>query len=245
MPDAGSPAPAPLPALRDRFLAAQLAGDRHEAVRVVLEEGLDRGVPAAALNRHVIGAAQREVGRRWQLNLVSVAEEHAATAIAHLALAQVFARAPRAPPLGRRVLVACAEGELHDFPARLAADELELAGFDVTFLGASVPTRSLLDYLASRPLDALLLSVTMSFHVAAAREAAAQVRSRRPELVVLLGGGAVASDPALPSRLGLPEAGELGPVELLRRELGLLEGPGASTAQRPQRSGGDAERDRF
>jgi methanogenic corrinoid protein MtbC1 len=60
-------------ALVDRYLAAQLRGDRREALRLVLEEGLGRGVSVADVHLGVIEPAQQEIGRRWQRNEISIA----------------------------------------------------------------------------------------------------------------------------------------------------------------------------
>ena len=125
--------------LRDRYLRAQLAGDRREAVRVVVEHGLARGASVHEVQTHVVQAAQDEIGRLWQLNQVTIAQEHMATAISQLALAALFERAPARKPHGKEITIACVEGELHDLPARLAADYLELDGFDVRYLGANMP----------------------------------------------------------------------------------------------------------
>ena len=88
--------------LKERYLRAQLAGDRREAVRVLVEEP----APTATLHE-VVRAAQDEIGRLWQLNLVSIAQEHMASAISQLALAPIFERAEAAPRTEHRVLGAC------------------------------------------------------------------------------------------------------------------------------------------
>lgn len=54
-----------LDALRERYLRAQLAGDRREAVRILIEEGLAQGASVTDLQAQVIGAAQSEIGRLW------------------------------------------------------------------------------------------------------------------------------------------------------------------------------------
>ena len=50
-----------------------------------------------------------------------------ATAISQLALAHLYQHAPVVRPHGKKVMVACVEGELHDFPARMVTDALHLA----------------------------------------------------------------------------------------------------------------------
>jgi methanogenic corrinoid protein MtbC1 len=179
-----------LSSLRERYLAAQLRGDRREAMKIVLEEGLDAGATAMEIQEQVIQAAQREIGRLWQENVISIAQEHMATAISNLALSQLFERATHAPRNGKRVLVACVEGELHEFPARLVADALDLAGFDVRFLGANVPTGSLVEMIDIAKPDLVALSATMSFHGPAMRAVVMRLRHAHPHLPIAVGGGA-------------------------------------------------------
>ena len=213
---------AALDQLRVRYLRAQLAGDRREAVRLVVEEGLGAGVKALDLQAEVIQAAQHEIGVMWQQNQVTIAQEHMASAISHLSLAALFERAVRARPLGKRVLLACPDGELHDLPARIVADFLELEGFDVHYLGASVPHGDLARMVAAEPPDLIGLSVTMTFNVPALRAAVARVRevSDRP---IFIGGHATRWSRGLADELGVALAGDV-PAEvvaLARRLVGL------------------------
>jgi methanogenic corrinoid protein MtbC1 len=196
-----------LEALRARFIDAQLRGDRREALRVV-EDGLACGASVTDLHEQVLEAAQREIGRLWQENLVTVAQEHMATAIANLVLTQLFERAQPAQRNDKRILVACVEGELHEFPARLVADALDLAGFSVRYLGANVPTDSLLAMIAANKPDMVALSATMSFHSTALREAVTRIRAEHgPSLPIAVGGAALAWAAGLAEDLGVEVTG--------------------------------------
>jgi MerR family transcriptional regulator, light-induced transcriptional regulator len=117
-----------------------------------------------------------------------------ATAISNLVLAQLYERADRAPSNGKTVLVACVEGELHELPARLVADALDNAGFNVRYLGASMPIPSLLQMIKSYAPNLVALSATMSFHASALRETVMRVRAEHPNLPLAVGGGACAWD---------------------------------------------------
>lgn len=183
--------------LRAKYLERQLAGDRRGALRLLQEEGLGRGASVAELQFSVIAEAQREIGRLWQENRISIAQEHLATAISQLALAQLFQLAAAAPRSGRKVMVACVEGELHDLPARLLADHLDLEGFEVHFVGANVPTDALLDLVALERPEVLALSVTMSFHAGALRSAVRRLKERFPQLPLMVGGHACQWSPGL------------------------------------------------
>lgn len=176
--------------LEKKYLAAQLAGDRREALRLVIEEAEKHQLAPESLAREVIRPAQREIGRLWLENRISIAQEHMATAISQVVLAHLYQRAEPAPANGKKILVACVQGELHDFPARLVADALDLAGFSVKFLGADVPTDSLLALLENEAPHLLALSVTMSFNVGALRTCVERVRKRFPEIKIAVGGHA-------------------------------------------------------
>lgn len=58
-------------------------------------------------------------------------------------------------PDGRRAVMACAADELHELGARMVADFLQLDGWDVSFLSASVPISSIVteaEQTPARPL---------------------------------------------------------------------------------------------
>lgn len=209
-----------LDALAWRYLAALLAGDRREAVRVVLQEGWRRGVSAPQLELGVITVAQRELGRLWEEGRITVAEEHLATSISELAIATLYDHLPRRPRITRRAIVACVEGERHALGGRITADFLEMAGFDVRFLGGDVPTASLLAMVGSMRPDVVALSATMALHIPSVEGAVAGVRRiGGAKLPVLLGGGLTTWVPELEARLdvtvfgGAPDAA----AEIARR----------------------------
>jgi methanogenic corrinoid protein MtbC1 len=203
----------PLEELRERYLRAQLAGDRREAVRIILEEGVDRGNSVVELQSHVIQAAQNEIGRLWQLNLVTIAQEHMATAISQLALSALFEHAPVGKSHGKKIAIACVEGEQHDLPARLVADYLELDGFEVRYFGANVPQDELGAMIREEQPDIIGLSVTMSFNMPALREAIARLRvvTAAP---IIVGGHAIELSRQAAEALGVELAGKR-PAELL------------------------------
>jgi methanogenic corrinoid protein MtbC1 len=206
--------------LCDAYLRAQLAGDRREALRLVMEDGLQRGLSCLDVHQ-VIQRAQAQIGRLWQEDRITIAQEHMATAISQVVLSHVYQYADAPKANGKKLIVACVEGELHDFPARLVSDALDLAGFEVRYLGASVPTEGLLELLESEAPDLLVLSATMTFNVPQLREAVRRVRERFPRLPIAVGGGACVYDGGLAADLGADIAGR-DAVELVQRARALL-----------------------
>lgn len=205
---------ADLPRLTERYLVLQLAGDLRGAL-CLLDEALDQGMSVTDLQCQVIQEAQRELGRLWENASICLAKEHRASAISQMALARLFSRVQPAPPRGHGVTVACVEGELHELPARLMSDFLEQAGFTVMYLGANLPTHSLLSLLEAEPMDVLALSTTMSFNLPALRRTVEEVRGRMGSgLPILVGGLAVRDAPEVVTELGVLSAGPT-PAELV------------------------------
>lgn len=189
--------------LLDRYIAAQLEGDRREALRIVLEDGLGSGVSVPDLYLGVIQAAQHRIGDMWQMNQISVSHEHLATAISQLVIAHLYPLLPRQVSVGRRVLISCADGELHDLGARMVADFFEMSGFDTRYLGASMPAKSLVATVREDPPDLLILSATMSFNLPALRETTLRVRDAVGDGLKLgVGGSAFQSAPRDATALG-------------------------------------------
>jgi MerR family transcriptional regulator, light-induced transcriptional regulator len=210
--------------LMSRYLAAQLAGDQREALRLVVDEGIGKGMTVREIHLNVVAEAQRELGRLWQENRITVADEHQATAISQLVLSHVYASLQRDQRIGKTIVVACVEGEQHEMAARIAADMLESAGFDVAFLGANVPTWSLVHKIRAVRADALALAVTMTFHLKAARDAITSIRETLgAEFPILVGGEAVVAAPDLDAFLGVrvSRGSALNLLSTARRALGV------------------------
>lgn len=130
--------------------------------RSVVLDLLEQGTPVREIATQVLAPAQVRVGQMWEQGLWSVADEHAATAVTETALhvlseADTGASRPERP----HVLVACAEGEWHTLPARLAATVAMAGGAHVTVLGPSLPADHVLRRLAKGDVDVLALSCTM------------------------------------------------------------------------------------
>lgn len=191
------------------YLDAQLAGDRRAALRALLDGGAANGLEVRDLYA-AVELAQYEIGRLWQENKVTVAQEHLATAISQIALAHLYAELPHDHPNGKNVLVACVGGELHDLGARMTADFFEMAGFDVRYLGCDVPVPSLTAMIRDESPDLLILSVTMTFNVPSLRQTVTVARDAGGDALALgIGGQALVWTPNLPEQLGADIRGNL------------------------------------
>lgn len=144
----------------EHYFAALSRADAAAAVDV-LDAAASRGVARRHLLREVVAPAQRKVGELWFDGTWSVADEHAATAVSDQAVSLLCPPASRATA-SLRVVLACAEGEWHTLPARLAAELSRSDDVDVVFLGASTPAAHLQRHLVATGADVLALSCTMT-----------------------------------------------------------------------------------
>lgn len=149
------------PDARVRTLSEELLGhltrEDPSAATAHLTSLVDAGVPLAELVDEGLAPAMVEVGARWESARWSVVDEHEATTVAEAALTAAAARSDNASVRGD-VVVACAQGDWHSLAARMVAEVLTASGWAVRFLGASQSTTLLLDHVARRRPDAVLLS---------------------------------------------------------------------------------------
>jgi methanogenic corrinoid protein MtbC1 len=182
----------------ERFVESLARRDRRSAARQALGL-LQAGATVQDLVQGLLGPAQAEVGRRWEANQWSVADEHAATAISDAVLAAVAWRIEAAEDQGH-VVVTCAEGEWHSLPARMAAEVLRARGWQVTFLGASTPADHLRRFLAEVGAVGVVISCSVPIFLGGALRSIQAVQAAG--VPALVGGRAFGHDDLRARRLG-------------------------------------------
>lgn len=185
------------------FEAALLAGDR-KAAGLILERCLDEGRTLIDAERHMIQPALYGIGEKWQNNRVTVAQEHLATAIAQSVMTLSLGRSEFPASNGKRVVLACVEGNNHAVGLQMVADAFQFAGWEVQFLGANVPTNALIRHLDQLKPDLLGLSVSFAQQLHIVRNIIARLTeahgNARPP--VIIGGLAVNQFNGLANMLG-------------------------------------------
>jgi diguanylate cyclase (GGDEF)-like protein len=157
----------------------------------VARQALSEGMGVAGLYQRVISPAMWRIGELWEKGAISVADEHLATALTHQTMAGVYGPSLGHKVMPGRILMAAVEGEQHALGLRMAADVVELAGYETIYLGADVPTDDLLQAVAARSPDLVGLSATMPGSVQALDRAVAEIQRVDPNLVVFFGGQGV------------------------------------------------------
>ena len=112
----------------------------------------------------------QETGRLWQLNEVSIAQEHFVTASVVSFMArlhdQVVSSGKGETRRREMTVVAASVGaELHDVGIRMVADFFTMDGWDTYYLGANTPVQSILEAVQDRKAALITLSATMPRHL--------------------------------------------------------------------------------
>jgi methanogenic corrinoid protein MtbC1 len=170
--------------VRGTYWDALARGDRAAAVGIAVAQ-LDSGVDVVTLFDDLVRPAQLEVGRMWADNTWGVAREHVATSISEDVVAALASRA-RVEETRGEIVVTCVEGEWHSLPARIFAETFRLAGWRVSYLGASVPTVHLTAHLHDIGPDLTALSCSVSTSLPRARR---MIEASRGAGIPVLAGG--------------------------------------------------------
>lgn len=186
---------------REELWRAVCDRDEYAAGQVVFGVE-DAGVAIEDVLLDVVAPVQHKVGAEWAADRLTVAQEHAATAIHDRIIAALAHRPRRTEPSGRagRVTVSCVEGEWHALPARIVAEVLQQRGYRVDFLGAQVPTTRLIAHLHQTAPAALALSSSLPIRLPEAHKAITAAQA--VGVPVIAGGAAFGPDGRYARRLG-------------------------------------------
>jgi methanogenic corrinoid protein MtbC1 len=183
--------------LADRYLDLVLDGDARAAIDVIVNEGRAQ-FSIDELCFDVLLHAQSEVGARWHLGELRIAEEHHVTATTQRVLAILNHLSECAPSNGLTVVSAAVSGNAHDIGVRAVAYAFERAGWRSICLGSDSPPAEIANAVQCFAADLVLVSASLSTHLKAVRESVGAVRAGdHPSCKVLVGGLAFRDAPEL------------------------------------------------
>lgn len=193
----------PLHELATRYLNALLQGDRQAASSMILD-AVQHGASVKDIYLHVFQPSQHEVGRLWQINQLSVAQEHYCTAATQLIMSQLYPHIFSTEKNGKSMVATCVSGDMHEIGIRMISDFFEMEGWDTFYLGANVPADSVVRSIKERKADLLAVSATMTFHVNAVRKMIEAIRKddQVKSTIVIVGGYPFNIAPSLWQEIG-------------------------------------------
>lgn len=178
--------PSPLPYV-EQLTRTLIEGDIG-STRALIKRAQFEGSSYLHIATRLFQPSLYDVGRLWQENKISVAQEHLASTLTQTLLSQLFIRADFAIANGRKALLACVAGNTHALGLRIVSDALELSGWTVQFLGADVPGDALLLQVDSWRPDVVCLSGAFVQQLPELRRVITEIRgtflTHRPTIIV-------------------------------------------------------------
>jgi methanogenic corrinoid protein MtbC1 len=187
--------------LAKEYLILILNSKRNEALKLIMKAAED--VPIKDIYLSVFQPVQREIGRLWQKNKISVAQEHYSTAVTQFIMANLYPYIFNGDNKENKFAGLSVSSELHEVGIRMVTDIFELEGWDTYYLGANTPTDSIIDMIISNDIDVVGVSATMSYHVSKVRDLIARIKQATENKTrVLVGGYPFLQDDQLSRTIG-------------------------------------------
>ena len=171
----------------EAYSTTLLAHDDRQA-RALVEDLVERGARIIDIYSSVIQPALEEIGELWAQEDITVAHEHYATEATARLLTTLAPDRRLAPTRGRLAVVSASPDELHALGARMVADVLERAGWEVIALGAAAPADALVDLVGTECPDLVALSTATVGRLPGAEEAVALLDRLDPRPLIAVGG---------------------------------------------------------
>jgi methanogenic corrinoid protein MtbC1 len=155
--------------LASRYRELVLAGQRREASQLI-GTAFNEGISIKDIYLHIFQPALRDIGRLWQTNRITVAQEHYFTAATQMIMSQLYPIIFSAKQNGPTLVSACVSGELHEIGMRMLTDIFELEGWNTHYLGANMPSAGIVDTVLALRADVVAISATITSHLPLVRE---------------------------------------------------------------------------
>ncbi len=187
-----------LATVKEHYTDALLNGHTREAYDIIKE----------ALNNHyslidvytVIADAMYSIGDLWETNDISIAQEHAATAITQFVLTQVSAESVKTFQIeGKKAAVFSVESNTHYLGIQMIKNLFNVYQIQTFDFGPNVPNRDIIERIEALSVDVVAYSVTMPEHIDKAIELSDTLNKLNPDTrpVIIVGGYAFHRDESL------------------------------------------------
>ncbi len=182
--------------LTDIFLDLAIAGNLRDAGNQILIAD-EAGVSPLVIFNDVLTPALIEVGRRWEMGILPVAQEKEISEVVRDLISEIARRHIPAQSDGPAIVAGCVEYERHELGLRMICALLRIDGYRVYYLGADVSAEFLLQAIALHRPEVLLLSAMLPAAFESLEQTIMQVRAATEDtgkLEIVVGGSLVAHE---------------------------------------------------
>ena len=179
--------------LTDVFLDLAIAGNLRDAGNQILIAD-EAGVAPLVIFNDVLTPALIEVGRRWEIGILPVAQEKEISEVVRDLIAEIARRHIPEQSDAPAIVAGCVESERHELGLRMICALLRIHGYRVYYLGADVSAEFLLQAIALHRPEVLLLSAVSPTSFESLERTIKQVHAMKngiDELEIVVGGSLV------------------------------------------------------
>jgi MerR family transcriptional regulator, light-induced transcriptional regulator len=175
------------------FTNSLIDGNKSRCFEIV-DALLDEKIETREIYVNLIQRALYSIGNLWEQNKLTIAEEHIGTRISEDIVAYFSALIREKGEGVKKVVIACIDKEFHQLGAKMAADIFSLNGWDVSFSGASTPTREILKMIEEKKPDILGLSYGFYLNFLKLTHVLGDIKKYFPSLKIIVGGNGAIRD---------------------------------------------------
>lgn len=184
-----------------RYEAAIFKGDR-EALNILFSDMKIAQLSMEFIYGEILETFQRNVGKLWHEQQISVAKEHYSTAMSQYAMTLLYDQIFTTQRIGKKMFAACVSGELHEFGIRLIADYFEYKGWDSAYYGANNSEMALVQAIKEQKPDIIFLSCTMTYHLDHLERLIQEIKRSNIKVPICVGGYLFGISPILSEQIG-------------------------------------------
>lgn len=172
------------------FMEPLLDGNR-EACREVFHDHLLKCAEPRQVCFDLLWPAMEQIDALFRSHRINIASEHMAVRITRVLADQAQTAYRQRESNGKRMLIACADGEPEELGAQMAADLFEADGWNVYFIGGGVPNDEILSLVGQLRPDILLVFGTQPQGVPGVRQLIDLIRevNATPTMNIMVSGG--------------------------------------------------------
>jgi methanogenic corrinoid protein MtbC1 len=193
--------------LQSKYLEVTIDGSGRKADEVV-STAFEQQLTINEVYLKIFQPTGYSIGKLWQNNLVSVAQEHLVTAIIERQMGELHSLFAPKVSKPKTLVIGAVEKENHRVGVRMVADFFEQDGWTVHYLGAAVPTKTFLAMAREMKADLVGLASQMVFHLPAITDFVRQADSfGLAGIPIMVGGMPFIQQPELYTKLGVHFSG--------------------------------------
>lgn len=168
-----------------------LAGDDEKAMEIVL--GYLENHSHDELYHDLLTPAMYLIGDLWQENIISVADEHLATAICDFVVSAAELKRQPKDGVQRKAMVLGPEGEDHYIGLKMVSSLFKDHGWEVQYLGPNLPLDAALDSARRWQPDVIAMSAALVYRLPALKVYSEAFKQLDVKPTIIIGGRAVAT----------------------------------------------------